>query len=186
VLSLSLYSKSDLSKTFLSDLLPNNLPNNCFNQFIISPLKNKVDLFLHNLGVIKTHTLLGSFAKIEPMSDLLFYFLFTAFAIFVYLRKQHEEKHSKEKIEENRLYQERIEKLRKKVNSIILTTTDYVPNRNVRQIIGIVESSRYEKLADEAYTINIDTDAVIGITSTKVDTIDGLESFYVGTAVTLD
>lgn len=30
-------------------------------------LKNKVDLFCHNLGAIKTHTLRWSFAKIEPM-----------------------------------------------------------------------------------------------------------------------
>ena len=32
---------------------------------------NTVDLFCHNLGVIKTHTLHGSFAKIEPMKKLL-------------------------------------------------------------------------------------------------------------------
>ena len=88
--------------------------------------------------------------------------------------------------EQRKLDAKRYEEKREKIRNITLTTTDYVPNRNVTYIFGIVESSDYSRLADEAYERYPSTDAVISITVTKTDTIDGLESCYIGTAVELD
>lgn len=121
------------------------------------------------------------------MVDLLFIFFFTAFSIIGFtIYQERLDYDSEEKREERYLESQRIQARKIKIDSIILTTTDYVPNRNVGHIIGIVEAGRYENLAAEAYRYNKNADAVIGITSTKVDTIDGLESFYVGTIVSLD